>query len=145
MRESGSGSELSEMMINVAVNQHAPIPGCEFAERRMFRPIGLLSVGNEVLQRIFELRDFAIPFAGRSRMEVDFYCEAARLVIELDGAQHLADADAYRRDRERDALLQEQGYFVLRFLAEDLAVNLDKVLDAVLRVLENRLSQRRTR
>ena len=89
--------------------------------------------------------ELPIPFAGRSRMEVDFYCEAARLVIELDGAQHLADADAYRRDRERDALLQEQGYFVLRFLAEDLAVNLDKVLDAVLRVLENRLSQRRTR
>jgi very-short-patch-repair endonuclease len=86
--------------------------------------------------------ELPIPFAGRSRMEVDFYCEAARLVIELDGAQHLADADAYRRDREKDALLQEQGYFVLRFLAEDLARNLGTILDAVLRVLANRLSER---
>lgn len=60
-------------------------------------------------------------------MEVDFYCERVRLVIELDGAQHLGDAEAYRRDRAKDALLQEQGYFVLRFLAEDLATNLDKV------------------
>jgi very-short-patch-repair endonuclease len=86
--------------------------------------------------------ELPIPFAGRSRMEVDFYCEAARLVIELDGAQHLADADAYRRDREKDAQLQEQGYFVLRFLAEDLARTLGTILDAVLRVLANRLSER---
>ncbi len=39
-------------------------------------------------------------------MEVDFLCADARVVIELDGAQHLADADAYRRDRRKDALLQ---------------------------------------
>jgi very-short-patch-repair endonuclease len=71
-------------------------------------------------------------------MEVDFLCEGARLVIELDGAQHLADAEAYRRDRRKDALLQEHGYFVLRFLAEDLAKHLDEVLDAMLRTLAHR-------
>jgi very-short-patch-repair endonuclease len=61
--------------------------------------------------------------------------------MELDGAQHLSDADAYRRDRRKDALLQENGYFVIRFLAEDLAKNLNTVLDSVLRALvycENR-------
>jgi len=41
------------------------------------------------------------------------------LAVELDGAQHLADRDAYRRDRRKDQVLQENGYFVLRFLAED--------------------------
>ena len=51
------------------------------------------------------------------------------LAIELDGGQHLADADAYRRDRRKDQLLQENGYFVLRFLAEDVGKNLDLVLD----------------
>ena len=64
-------------------------------------------------------------------MEVDLLCAGARLVIELDGAQHLADAEAYRRDRRKDALLQQNGYFVLRFLAEDLGKRLDYVLDTV--------------
>ena len=68
-------------------------------------------------------------------MEVDFLCDASRLVVEVDGAQHLSDAAAYRRDRRRDRLLQESGYMVLRFLAEDLAKDLDGVLDAILRSL----------
>ena len=50
---------------------------------------------------------------------MDLLCAEARVVIELDGAQHLSDAEAYRRDRRKDTLLQENGYFVLRFLAED--------------------------
>jgi len=80
----------------------------------------------------------AIPFAGQATMEVDFLCADAKLVIELDGAQHLDDANAYRRDREKDALLQENGYYVLRFLTEDVGRQLDRVLDTVLRALTNR-------
>ncbi|MGH9204000.1 MAG: endonuclease domain-containing protein, partial [Vicinamibacterales bacterium] len=57
---------------------------------------------------------------------------------ELDGAQHLADPVAYRRDRRKDQLLQENGYFVLRFLAEDVGKELDAVLDAILRSLSHR-------
>ena len=68
-------------------------------------------------------------------MEVDFLCDASRLVVEIDGAQHLSDAGAYRRDRRRDRLLQENGYMVLRLLAEDLAKDLDGVRDAILRSL----------
>jgi len=85
--------------------------------------------------------DLPIPFAGQSRMEVDFLCADARLVVELDGAQHLAEANAYRQVREKDALLQEHGYYVLRFLVEDLSQHLDRVLDTVLRVLDTRLRQ----
>ena len=79
-----------------------------------------------------------IPFCGQATMEVDFLYTDAKLVIELDGAQHLADANAYRRDREKDALLQENGFYVLRFLAEDIGRQLDLVLDTILRVLANR-------
>ena len=68
-------------------------------------------------------------------MEVDLLCEDLRLVIELDGAQHLADAEAYRRDRRKDAVLQQQGYLVLRFLAKDLGQRLDEVLDAIQRAM----------
>ena len=71
-------------------------------------------------------------------MEVDLLCADARLVVELDGAQHSADPEAYRRDRRKDALLQQNGYFVLRFLAEDLRKRLDCVLDTVLGALVNR-------
>jgi len=64
-------------------------------------------------------------------------CFPARLAIELDGAQHLANTDAYRRDRRKDVLLQEHGYFVLRFLTEDVGQRLDAVLDAILRALSH--------
>ena len=57
------------------------------------------------------------------------------MVIELDGGQHLADPETYRRDRRKDAALQEHGYFVLRILAEDLGQRLDEVLDAIQRVM----------
>jgi len=42
------------------------------------------------------------------------------------------------RDRRKDQLLQENGYFVLRFLAEDVGKELDAVLDGILRSLANR-------
>jgi very-short-patch-repair endonuclease len=73
---------------------------------------------------------------------VDLLCAEARVVIELDGAQHLADTDAYRRDRRKDALLQENGYFVLRFLAEDVGKRLADVLDTTLRTLAHRQRDR---
>lgn len=80
-----------------------------------------------------------IPFCGQGNMEVDFLCREARVVIELDGHQHLGDADAYRRDRQKDILLQEQGYMVLRFLARDIGRHLNRILDTILRALSNRL------
>ena len=43
-----------------------------------------------------------------------------------------------RRDRRKDALLQQNGYLVLRFLAEDLSTRLDDVLDEIQRAIANR-------
>lgn len=60
------------------------------------------------------------------------FCAEARLAIEPDGAQHRENAEAYRRDRRKDRLLQEHGYFVLRFLAEDIEEQLGTVFDAIL-------------
>ncbi|YCM43128.1 DEAD/DEAH box helicase family protein [Verrucomicrobiaceae bacterium 227] len=78
-----------------------------------------------------------ISFNDRSTMEVDFFWGERKLVIELDGDQHLADPEAYRRDRRKDVLLQENGYFILRFLTIDLGRNLDRVLDAVQRTISH--------
>jgi hypothetical protein len=69
--------------------------------------------------------ELPIPFDGWGKMEVDLLCADARLAIELDGAQHLSGPEAYRRDRRKDCLLQQNGYFVLRFLAEDVGIRLD--------------------
>jgi len=86
--------------------------------------------------------ELLIPFDERGRMEVDLLCADAGLAVELDGPQHLADLEAYRRDRRKDVLLQEHGYFVLRFLAEDVSSHLSEVLDAILRAMERRSRER---
>jgi very-short-patch-repair endonuclease len=79
--------------------------------------------------------ELPIPFDGWGRMEVDLLCADAHIVIELDGGQHLESIDASRRDRRKDQLLQEGGYFILRFLAEDMGKHLDTVLDTIQRTL----------
>ena len=79
--------------------------------------------------------ELSIPFDGLGRMEVDLLCVDSRVAIEIDGQQHLADANAYRRDRRKDVLLQENGYIVLRFLAEDIGKHLDDVLNSIMRVM----------
>lgn len=73
---------------------------------------------------------------------MDFLYPDVKLVLELDGDQHLADPEAYRRDRRKDGLLQENGYFVLRCLASDLGKQLDLVLDAIMRAM-NHCKQRK--
>jgi very-short-patch-repair endonuclease len=92
----------------------------------------------EATQEQFRLnQQLPIPFDGWGNMEVDFLHVHHRLVIELDGGQHFASADAYRRDRRKDALLQENGYFVLRFLVQDVGEKLNEVLDAILRTISH--------
>ena len=86
--------------------------------------------------------ELPIPFDGSGQMEVDVFCAEGQIAIELDGLQHLESLDAYRRDRRKDQLLQENGFFVLRFLASDVSKNLDHVLDTILRTLSLRSSTR---
>jgi very-short-patch-repair endonuclease len=50
------------------------------------------------------------------RYVLDFYCNAARLAVEIDGAYH-ADGDKPERDRERDAWCASQGIETLRIPA----------------------------
>jgi superfamily II DNA or RNA helicase len=80
-----------------------------------------------------------IPFDQQGSLEADFLCADARLVVEIDGPQHLADEEAWRRDRRKDAILQKHGFFILRFLATDVGKKLDAVLDEILSTLTSRL------
>ncbi len=126
----------------------SPCPDAEGADRARSSSEAFLYRRLETLPETasrFRLNvELPIPFDGLGRMEVDLFCAETGLVIELDGAQHLADADAYRRDRRKDALLQQNGYFVLRFLAEDIGKSLDHVLDTILAALIHRQKNRIT-
>jgi len=82
--------------------------------------------------------ELPIPFDNWGRLEVDLLCADARVAVELDGPQHLESADAYRKDRRKDQLLQQNGYFGLRFLAKDVGKNLDMVLNTIQRTLFSR-------
>ena len=109
------------------------------SERLLFRRLETLPQTAGLFRLNMELD---IPFDGWGRMEVDLVCSPEKLTIEIDGAQHLSSIDAYRRDRRKDALLQENGYTVLRFLTEDIGKNLSDVLDTILRVLCVRQKQK---
>ena len=43
---------------------------------------------------------------------VDFVCFENKLIIELDGSQHIDDKD---KDNERDGWLNSQGFTVIRY------------------------------
>ena len=68
-----------------------------------------------------------------------FCSHTAKLAVEIDGARHFDDKDAYRRDRRKDELLQGEGYFVLRFLAEDVLSDLGSVIDRIVRQLQKKM------
>ena len=54
----------------------------------------------------------------------DFYCHAAGVVIELDGAIHHQQTDY---DRARDEVFARSGLLVLRFTNTAVTANLDDV------------------
>jgi very-short-patch-repair endonuclease len=134
----GVDSPLASLFVDVAV---VPSPKAEGTDRARSASEAFLYRRLETLAATsgrFRLNaELPIPFDGWGRMEVDLLCAESKIAIELDGSQHLGDPDAYRRDRRKDALLQENGYLVLRFLAEDLGEYLDQVLDAILRALSH--------
>jgi very-short-patch-repair endonuclease len=59
---------------------------------------------------------------------VDFFCFAARLVIEVDGAIHDHQQDL---DAERDALLIQAGYQVLRVTVDEVEQHPPAVLTRI--------------
>jgi very-short-patch-repair endonuclease len=77
---------------------------------------------------------------------VDFVCEQARLIVEVDGGQHV---EQRRYDDQRTQWLRAQGYEVVRFWNDEVMRNIDAVGEALSRALTKSnplprpLSQRR--
>jgi len=59
----------------------------------------------------------------------DFACFERKLIIELDGGQHFDNA---RYDARRTASLEAAGWSVLRFWDNDVLLEADDVLEAIL-------------
>ena len=72
---------------------------------------------------------------------LDFYCDAAKLAIELDGGQHNTDA-ARRHDSRRTEFLKTQGIAILRFWNHEVFQDTDDVLEAIHNALTPALSRR---
>ena len=68
----------------------------------------------------------------------DFYCAAAKLVIEVDGIAHDM-GDRPQRDTERTASLEAAGYRILRIMAADVLKNADEAAQAIVAVAANPL------
>ena len=65
----------------------------------------------------------------------DFFCVAARLVIELDGRSH---EGLEAQDKERQQYLERQGLKVIRFTNDGVLADLDGVMDVIVAECEAR-------
>jgi very-short-patch-repair endonuclease len=67
----------------------------------------------------------------------DFVCHAAKLVIELDGGQHFSD-QGEQADAARSAVIEAQGFKVLRFSNHDVMTNRAGVLETIATAIAER-------
>ena len=70
---------------------------------------------------------------------VDFCAPRRKLIIELDGSQHL-EQEEY--DNERTAFLKSEGYRVLRFWNNDVIKDIDSVLHVIFSALNDPTSNK---
>lgn len=85
-----------------------------------------------------KLRNNQIGYKFRRQYSIgafiaDFYCPKKRLVIELDGSQHI---DNIEYDKERTKYFNSLNIDVLRFWNNEVFDNLEGVMEKILRILE---------
>ena len=104
-----------------------------YAARRQRRE---LSLPEALLWRELKAQASGLRFRKQHPIKpyfADFYCAAARLVIEIDGIAHdMGDRPA--RDVERDADLEAQGHHVLRIPASEVLADVGATADAIVRM-----------
>ena len=68
----------------------------------------------------------------------DFYIAEAKLVIELDGAQHF-EIENSEKDRERDAYMESLGILVLRYTNDYVNRYFSDLCDDIQNHIEDRI------
>ncbi|HEX8481446.1 MAG TPA: DUF559 domain-containing protein [Allosphingosinicella sp.] len=108
------------------------MPGCRVPRRLTARARALRTHATEqerILWRI--LSRYRPKFTRQLAIEpyvADLACRQARLVVEIDGSQHIGSA----RDEARTGHLEAQGWTVLRFWNSEVNANPDGVAEAIL-------------
>ncbi|HEX2225010.1 MAG TPA: DUF559 domain-containing protein [Thermoanaerobaculia bacterium] len=87
------------------------------AERRLWRELRGEALGARLRRQV--------PIGSYI---VDFACLQKRLIIEINGGQHMANP----QDPTRDAWLKERGYRILRFWNNEVLQNTNGVLEVIL-------------
>ena len=64
----------------------------------------------------------------------DFVCREKKLIIELDGGQHM---EAAEYDKRRTEFLEKNGYRVLRVWNNEVFNNINGVLETILNLLQS--------
>ena len=115
----GKTSRLTQLARRLRVNQTD-------AEKKLWRAIR----ANQIYGAKFR-RQFPVP-----PYIVDFFCESANLVVEVDGGQHM---DRTEEDEVRTEFLEHRGYEVVRFTNIDALTNLEGVVEVIgQRVIDRR-------
>lgn len=86
-------------------------------------------------QRLRDRRLAGFKFRRQHRIGpyyADFVCAEVKLIVELDGSQHLEQSG---HDAARTRLLESLGYRVLRFWNDELMARTEDVLDVILGAL----------
>jgi very-short-patch-repair endonuclease len=65
---------------------------------------------------------------------VDFVCREKRLIIEIDGSQHM---EALEYDKRRTEFLEMNGYRVFRIWNNEVFKNIHGVLETILSLLQS--------
>ena len=71
---------------------------------------------------------------------LDFYCNDARLAVELDGGQHNSE-EGRTNDERRSLFLKRSGIKVLRFWNHEVFEDTEGVLDAIAWALSDAMSE----
>ena len=93
------------------------------AEQKLWQKLRKKQIDGNKFRRQFVLGNYI----------VDFICLDKRLIIEVDGGQHM---DNVSYDLQRDEWLNNQNFKVLRFWNNQVLNEIDSVLEVIVKNLE---------
>jgi very-short-patch-repair endonuclease len=99
------------------------------AEKRLWYLMRRHNLETKLIRRQVPVGDYIIDFA----------CLAERLLIEIDGGQHAAQAE---QDARRTAWLEQRGFRVIRFWNNDVLGNTEGVLEMIVAALKEQAAKR---
>jgi very-short-patch-repair endonuclease len=95
-------------------------------ERLLWQLLRNRQIANQKFRREQPLGEFT----------ADFYCAAAKLVVEVDGSSHMSE-EAKQYDARRTRWMEEQGIRVLRFTCAEVEHETEKVIEKIKETLNS--------